>query len=476
MKYQDLEKKHDLHDVLAPEKYGHKVHLMKVVLKDLRRHRGRIQGRDMMPGYDEARLWSTIVSSYSLLEQSLKMLVGVRTVDYLPPARGKDTAIGDGHNLMRVYKRLTELDKEILEEAYAQYASFIEFPSEFPTLRSYLTTIGRGQVPWRYFLLERDFDDLSGLPSPLSPDMLLEVVHALISILMAKSWNDHGSSNIYSRVEWSLRDALLHPSPLEQLSTEDLSNWTRDGNGVVNAFSRYLRAGPLDDYSDAMRKWLDDSVAAVRAMASREGENDVDLLRFLDVSKRCCVTFRDNRFSFRNYLPLPLSSLNTHGGWTIEWHSESATWQGPVDDVKELPLRPGQSFAARWHSDAEGPTRRDMMPGQGRLVVRRNARTLASLNVHLFSVGTGGWGSVDLNREDGPVNSATFVVSDRDGAFPEKLADLTCMTCLGTGFCPECRGESLAGSCRNCPTADGLCPECLGYGRDGNHIIASTAA
>lgn len=122
MSYKDLEEQHDLHDVLAPEKYRHKVDLMEVVLEDLRSHRARIQGRDLMPGFNEARLWSTILSSYSLLEQSLKLLVGVRTIGYLPPANGKNTAINDNHDLLRVYNRLTKLDETVLEETYAEYA------------------------------------------------------------------------------------------------------------------------------------------------------------------------------------------------------------------------------------------------------------------------------------------------------------------------------------------------------------------
>lgn len=468
MNYRDLEEQHCLHDVLAPEKYRHKVDLMEVVLEDLRSHRARIQGRDLMPGFNEARLWSTILSSYSLLEQSLKLLVGVRTTGYLPPANGKNTAINDNHDLLRVYDRLTKLDETILEEAYAEYASFIEFPPEFPTLRSYFAAIGHGQVPWRYFLLQKDLDDLNGLPSPLSPDMLLEITHALISILMAKGWVDHGIWNVSSRIERGLREALFHPAPWGPISTKDLNNWMQEGGGVINAFSRYLRAGPLDEYSDAMRKWLDDTVTAARAIASLGEVNDVDLLRFLDVSGKCCTTFRDNRFSFRNHLPRPIGSLDTRGGWNIEWRTEGATWRGPVDDVKELPLRPGQSFSARWYRATENPSWRDMVPGLGRLVVRRDTRLLTSLSVRLESVG--------CSREGGPVNSATFIVLDKEGGFPEQLADLTCKSCLGTGFCSECKGESLAANCRNCLTVEGLCPDCLGYGRDGDHIIASTAA
>lgn len=477
MNYIDLEKKHTLRDVVSQEEYGDKAHLMEVVLKDLLRHRGSIQGRDLMPGFDEARLWSTIVGSYSLLEQSLKLLVGIRTPDYLPPAKGKNTAISDGHDLGGVYSRLTELDRTILEENYAQYASFIEFPSKFPTLQGYLAAVGRGQVPWRYFLLEKGFAELSGLPSPLSPDMLLEATRAVVSILMTKGWCDQGNQNIiHRRLERSLGGVIARPVPLEAITADDLKDWVKEGRGMINAFSRYLRAGPLDNYSDAMKKWLDESVAVAKKMAGQD--NDVDLTRFLNAASRCCLMFHDNRFSFRNHLPPPIASnaLDIHGGWNIEWRTDTTMWDGPVDDVNELPLRAGQSFTATWHQAGNAPTSRDVMPGlQGQLVVRRYKRSLVSLNVHIFAVGAGsGWGSVDANRENVRINSATFIVLDSDDNVPEPVG-LTCMICLGTGFCPECRGESIADSCGTCPTRNGLCPECLGYGRDGDHVIASAA-
>ena len=220
MSYIDLEREHALRDVLPPEDYRDKAHQMNVAFRHLLRHRGSTQRRDLMPGIDEARLWSTIVCSYSLLEQSL-------------------------------------------------------------------------------------------------------------------------------------REAIAHPAPLEEVTVDELNDWERKGCGVVNAFSRYLRTGSLDNYSDAMRKWLDDSVAAAENRADLE--NDVDLKRFLRIASRCCLTFHDGQFALRNHRPLPIDpgALNIHDGWTIEWHTEAATWRGPVDDVTELPLRAGQSFTATWYGAAD---------------------------------------------------------------------------------------------------------------------------
>ena len=71
--------------------------------------RPKIRGHDLALGY-EARLWLLIVGSYSLLEQCLKLLVGIRTSGYLsqgaPDSTGKprkpyavlqDLRPGEGH-------------------------------------------------------------------------------------------------------------------------------------------------------------------------------------------------------------------------------------------------------------------------------------------------------------------------------------------------------------------------------------------
>ena len=273
--YSDLEDREGLRDIVSAKVYGDKAHRMEIVFDELLRQRPRTVGLDLMPGVDESKLWATVLCAYSLLEQCLKLLVGIRTPRYLPPNWGRDTAFRDGHNLAKIYDRLTDMDRRILEDAYAEYASFVEFPSSFSSLKTYLNEVGDGQVAWRYFLLEKDVATMGKLPSPLSPDMLLEITRATLGILMAKSWADHGPHGVHRRLQHSLGDALAHPSPLGVLTSDDLNHWIRDGGGIVNAFARYLRAAPLDDYSDAMTNWLDQSVRAARDLA--KGNKDADL-------------------------------------------------------------------------------------------------------------------------------------------------------------------------------------------------------
>ncbi len=458
-------------------KHRESVSLMRAAYDVLVRHRRGIRGRDLAPGYDEARFWLTIVGSYSLLEQSLKLLVGVRDPSYPSSKRARKD---DRHNLGLVYKRLARQEKDSLQESHAQYASFIEFPSKYSKLRDYLGVIGNGQVDWRYLLLDKGISDLPNLPSPLYPDMLLETIRSVLDILARTVWPDDEMQmhDVCRRLAEGLEGALYHDQTSDGPSLDDLDSWARDGRGVVNAFSRYLRAGPLDDYPDAMREWLDHAVEAAKAKAAgkaAEQDGDDDLARFLRVASRCCATVNDNRFSFKNPRPKPLFGgqsldlpLGLHDGWSVEWRADKTTWRGAVDAIRELPVRVGQISTMRWHR-CRKPNQMDFILGkQGRLTVRRHEWELMSLDARIRSVWDGG-------PKDTRIHSARFAVVDADGNWPSEECDLACQACRGTGFCRDCRGESTELECRTCSLAEGLCPQCLGYGRDGDHIIAGTA-
>ena len=168
------------------DEYRDKACQMEGVCRQLIEHRRQVQGGDLAPGWDAVSFWPVIVGTYSLLEQCLKLLVAVRTEGYLDDSdgSGKATAKGEGHNLARVFGRLTELDRGLLEERYAEYASFIQFDSQFPSLCRYLKALSNngGQIAWRYFLLDMRPENMDGLPGPLSPDMLLEVTDGALDM------------------------------------------------------------------------------------------------------------------------------------------------------------------------------------------------------------------------------------------------------------------------------------------------------
>ena len=497
-KYADLEKEHGLEDIMSLDEYRDKVDLMEGVLQQLVEHRRQIQGLDLAPNYDAVRFWPVVVSAYSLLEQCLKLLVGIRTEGYLNGG-GVGTGRGDGHDLAKIFGRLTELDRDLLEECYAEYASFVQFPPEFQSLDQYLQVVinNGGQIAWRYFLLEKSLENVGALPGPLSPDMLLEIMRRALDILLAKGWTDHGMHGVHRRLEHQLGDGLRRPLPQEGLSIDDLDAWVRCGGGLINAFSKHIRVGALDgEAGDALTKWLDEAVEQLRQSA--EQQHDVDMLRFLHMAARCCMTTEGKRFEFRNHRPKPISeSLGQwRGGWSLSWRAGSSSWHGPIDDPPRhrledwgLPLRTGQALTASWHRTGNAPAMRELIPGtSGELKVLRHERVLAQMRARVTSCGPPSR-FVNPDEPHAPTDrgeklaDATFIrtgdCSDADRAGSEHESDplelasgYTCLECAGTGFCRDCLGEAAkAGDCRACADALGLCPTCRGYGLDGHHAI-----
>ena len=505
--YADLEKKHGLEDVMPVDQYRHKAHLMEGAFQQLVKHRRQVQGRDLAPHYDTVRLWPVVVVAYSLLEQCIKLLVGVRTEGYLNGG-GAGTAKDDGHNLPKAFGRLTELDRGLLEECYAEYASFIQFPPEFQKLEQYLQEVSKkgGQIAWRYFLLEKSPKNMKELPGPLSPDMFLEITRSAIDILMAKAWTDHGMHGVHRRLKHQLCDALSRQLPLESVSIEDSYAWVQRGGGLINAFSRHIRAGALDgECGDALAKWLDEAVEQLRQSAERQ--YDVDMRRFLHMASRCCMTTDGKRFEFRNHRPEPLSkSLEPwRGSWSISWRTEESSWSGPIDDPPSqrlddwgLPLRTGQTFKASWRTTENAPAMQELVFGaHGELKVLRHGQVLANMRALVHPHRPSGrfphpdqpleptdrGDKLDHARfiRTGDCRSADGTGSEPECHYPalvEDYEDYACPDCAGKGFCRNCLGEAAnADDCHACADALGLCPACRGHGRDGHHaILAATDA
>lgn len=491
-KYADLEKEHGLEDIMPVDEYRHRASQMKGAWEQLVKHRRQIRGRDLAPSYDAVRFWPFIVSAYSLLEQCLKLLVGIRTAGYLKGG-GQDTDKGDSHDLAKVFGRLTKLDRDLLEECYAEYASLIQFDERFPRLDEYLKVLSenKGQIAWRYFLLEKSRENMDKLPGPLNPDLLLEVMHGVLDILMAKGWADHGMHGIHRRLMHQLGEASSNALLQEARSIEDsnavmsdLDAWVGREGGLVNAFSKHIRDGALDrKCGDALVKCLDTAMDQLRESA--EQEYDVDMLRFLHMATRCCMTTDGSRFKFCNHRPTPISESDQwHGGWSLSWRSEESSWSGPIDDppIKRLqkgglPLRTGQAFRASWHNTANAPAEQEFVYGTcGELTLLRYGRVLVRMRARVIPYIMFDFRHATFLRID-DCHDTDVAGSERESDWPSPVTDFACPECAGTGFCRDCLGGAAkADDCRACADAAGLCPTCRGYGLDGHHAILDAAA
>ena len=509
-------------DVLARQQRETSLYHMKAAFNGLVGHRRQIHsGKDLFPSYDIARFWTVVVGAFSLLEQSLKLLVSAHTEGYLRRPRkgtsnkeGQSPAEKDSHRLFDVFGRLRDEDKNLLEDLYREYASFAQFDSEFSTLGQYLKALDgdRGQVAWRYFLLE----GTGKLSGPLNPDVLLELIAGTIDILsreFAPQW--HGMHGVHCRLGHALTSAL-NDAALDQAAAsdgisdktfEDMNTWKRGkyGHHLINAFSKYIRTKYLDgEYGEEVVAWLSRSVEHFQKSAQMEG--DVNLLLFLQMATRCCATTDGKRFTFRNHLPQKIweSRHTWHEGWAVGWRKAGGPWRTvaieyPPNHHYEdwgLPLRAGQMFATVSEME-DRPTMGEIDPTKAvDLRILRNGKVLAQMRAKFFSytpsAGIVGEDeppeSMGRNGDDEKVTHMEFIrvgdclpegESDDANApgFPRLVNSYACLECAGTGFCPDCLGEADAGDCQTCPGATGLCPACKGHGMDGHHeIVASTEA
>ena len=496
-----------MNDEIANRQRETSVNHMKAALKELVGHRSQIQpGKELLI----ARFWPVVGGAFSLLEQSLKLLVSVHKQGYLDGTGENkgETARDDSHKLSEVFGKLKDEDKNLLEEHYGEYASFVQFDSEFSTLGQYLNALDKhgGQVAWRYSLLESTRE----LPGPLKPDILLELIAGTIDILsreVSQQW--HGMHGIHLRLERALKDALGKAaenkvvSP-DSMSAEDMTAWVRERHGprLLNTFSRHIRAGSLDgEHGKGVSAWLDNAMGRLRKSAKESG--DVNLLRFLQMAASCCATTDGKRFTFRNHLPQNIweSPRPWREDWAVSWREADAPWRTVAIDYPPnhhyedwgLPLRAGQRFAIVLSEMEDAPTVGEIDPTKAMdLRILRNEKVLAQMRAKLSSYPP----PAHIVDEDELPESMGQKVTDMEfirvgdclpegesgdadaPGFPQLGNSYACLECAGTGFCPDCLGSAeTADDCQTCPDATGLCLACKGYRMDGHHeIMASTEA
>ena len=137
---------------------------------------------DLAPDYEGIQLWIWVPSSYSAIEQGLKLLIHARSGDP-----------GWGHRLSDLYDNLHDSHRKILDEAYESY---VQLHSYIPhkTLKPFLNLLdigppkkrGKGDqdgyTTWRYFLLDGFPKEEENQPK-VSVGAMQEVARAIRYIL-----------------------------------------------------------------------------------------------------------------------------------------------------------------------------------------------------------------------------------------------------------------------------------------------------
>ena len=136
---------------------------------------------DLMPGHVNAQAWGYVVAGYFLLEQSLKLLLHVRS-----------ESPGKIHTLSAdLFGKLPKDDRNVLREYYRDFRSAFENATTFPfsELDEFLINLDGGtndkgkhvgSFDWRYFPIE---EAQGGTMPTVSIEFLHEIIYAALRII-----------------------------------------------------------------------------------------------------------------------------------------------------------------------------------------------------------------------------------------------------------------------------------------------------
>ena len=484
---------------------------MRQSLDTLYRAKFQITGVELSPIADIARHWPTVTGCYSLLEQSLKLLVMMRRDKYdLKDVRSFS------HNIIQLYDELVATDRENLEIFYIEYASMLGAPSlvDYPQLRSYLERItmgrasnskksGKGYEAWRYCLLEYPDCGLTEY-GVLVIEVVFEVIHGVLSIIEKSCYDNRPLFTLFRSLEQSIEDAINEPMylcfrPADEegamescpIPQEVLARV--DEVGSINLIAQYMRTrkdvgADTRDSAPEWCRWLDMSIAYLegdddtgqlqgmegyyRRPANLRGRlyGDSHCVTFLNRAKSVQLFWDTDRFKVKNQLPVRPDFYDVEWRWKSERTDLRVTCQLPV---KSIPCTTGQYFKGYWriedaggHSIEQGST--------GELIIYRDGQEATRFPATALLVTSGG-----IVGDDGKLAvsswNARFVRNDKNLSQEDLFKQLKregidgydCEECQ-TGWCIHCEGSG----CSDCATpGNGLCGSCKGYRKVGYYLL-----
>lgn len=488
-------------------------HRMRQALDALYRAKFQITGVELSSIADIARHWPIVIGCYSLLEQSLKLLIMMRRNKY-----DLNYARRFSHNIIQLYDELGDTDREDLEVFYIEYASMLGAPSlvDYPQLRSYLERItmgkysnskksGKGYEAWRYCLLEYPDCGLTEY-GVLVIDVVFEIIHGVLSIIEKDCHDNRPLVTVFKSLEQSIEDAINEPStlcfqpadeegvmescPIPQEILEKI-----DKMGAVNLIAQYVRTREdigtdTKDNAPGWHRWLDMSIAYLEgddstghlqgiegyysrpAMTWGRTYGDSHCATFLNRAKLVQLFWDTDRFKIRNQLPVKLELYDVEWRWKSEHTDLRVACHLPV---RSIPCATGQYFKVHWNlEDIKGhPV--ELHGSAGELTIYRDGQEATRFPATALLVTKGGHVG-----DDGQMAisswSARFVRNDNHLSQEDLFKQLqredgdgyNCGECSQTGWCPHCEGCG----CSACAIpGNGLCSACKGYRKVGYYLL-----
>ena len=266
--YVDLEKKHGIKDKLIPDDY-------EVAVRWLTEY--------FMPVWEEVQAWRPAMDEgymlkqrrlmeqlHQVVEQGLKILLKIRG-DFID--KSKRDGGDKHHDLLPLFQKVSMLDKGIVRRQFDIYASLYDHIGDM-SLEDYLSKWGQGDmyINNRLAAVEavgRSWGEFAGSYEEIHPWVMAELAQALVSILLAKAYTDHGAYTIDLRLEHAIEGAVkgAYETPIPKHAAdggdsaveavmEAMRSFVEDRGGWINTAAYLIRGGDLADGDEYLRAWL----------------------------------------------------------------------------------------------------------------------------------------------------------------------------------------------------------------------------
>ena len=256
---------------------------------------------DLVPSYEALQAWPFIVSAYSGIEQSIKVLLKMSNIEYPNSGRG-------GHRLDGLFGRLLPPEKTVIRKSFDVYQS-LHYYINFTTVDEFLSTISNGSGhsgydDWRYLLMDFQASLISARVPMNHAGAMIEVWTALSNILIAKTVTDHGLRTVADRIENKIASCLTSTSQQQPYRVDneqflDLKRWLDSAGSNINAYADFYHAflnqrPAVYPIAQRIEDFLEGSIPHARDLA----KEDQDFKLFLYLAEHTLVKWNQTTKRF----------------------------------------------------------------------------------------------------------------------------------------------------------------------------------
>ena len=304
-RYASLEKEQGIEDKLMPADYQCAVHLL---AEDFELIWEEVQGwrPDMVERYmlKQIRLMEQL---HEVVEQGLKILLKIRG-DFVDKSKRDG---GDRHHdLSPLFRKVPKLDQGILRRHFDIYVSLYDHIGDV-SLDDYLSKWGQGKLYIRNRLaaveaVGQSAEALAQSHEEMHPWIMAELAQALVSILEAKAYTDHGFHTIDRRLDMAVQRTIQHAyETVIHMDAPDggksaiqaMSSFVKARGGRTNTAAYLIRSSEVTDDDEYLQAWLTSAKERLQAHTA-DAPQSLDMRLFVERAVRENVRWDATREAF----------------------------------------------------------------------------------------------------------------------------------------------------------------------------------